>query len=134
MADFERGTEYTGVDYVGNETSMAENEAATEKITENTTGTVVAVEAHKTKKDVFIILGSEDSLKPRLDRFFTREASGVTGDQFWGHYCMTLGEAFTDFEERVGRVKVDKSLVFCFECPSSFPSSEALKAHRLDRH
>ena len=75
----------------------------TQRITENTIGTVVAVEAHKTKADVFIILGSEDSLKPRLNRFFTREASGVTGVQFWGHYCMTLGEAFTDYEERLGR-------------------------------
>lgn len=71
-----------------------------EKITENTIGTIIAIEPHKTKENVYIILGREDW---ENDGFFTREASGETGAQFWGHYRLTLGEAWKDYEERLGR-------------------------------
>ena len=79
---------------------MEEARAPIEKITMNTIGTVVAIEPHETKENVYIVLGREDD---RLDGFFTREASGETGAQFWGHYRLTLGEAFADYEERLGR-------------------------------
>lgn len=72
-----------------------------EKIRENTVGTIIAIAPHETKENVYIILGREDGCpEPNL---FTREASGLDGAQFWGHYRLTLKEAFEDYEERLGR-------------------------------
>ncbi len=76
------------------------NPTPTEKITANTVGTIISIAPHETKENVYIILGREDD---RLDGFFTREASGETGAQFWGHYRLTLAEAHADYEERLGR-------------------------------
>lgn len=73
-----------------------------EKITENTVGTIISIAPHETKENVYIIFGREGD---RPDGFFTREASGLDGSQFSGHYRLTLKEAFEDYEERLGRGK-----------------------------
>lgn len=90
------------IDWMFNDNAPAtEQPTPIKKITENTVGTIIAIEAHTTKENVYIILGREEGCpEPNL---FTREASGETGSQFWGHYRLTLKEAFTDYEERLGR-------------------------------
>jgi hypothetical protein len=58
---------------------------------------IIAVEPHQTRAGEFVVLGREDN---QVDGFFTRRAHGRDGSQFLGHYRLTFGEAFADFEER----------------------------------
>lgn len=58
---------------------------------------IVAIAPHHTRENEYVVLGKEND---SLDGFFTRRASGIDGAQFSGHYRLTLGEAYGDFESR----------------------------------
>ena len=46
----------------------------------------------------------------------------------------TQQEAINEVLQRLGYGDGEENPVFCFECPSSFENSEALRNHNLDRH
>lgn len=64
----------------------------------DTTLGILVIEKHNTHVDEYVVLGREDD---RPDGFYTRIAC-ADGLQYWGHYRLTFGEAYNDFEARKG--------------------------------